>query len=496
MRSFRQPLLPRFLSLMRQYRHSACVGSYSMASLTTRSLLMLLALSVMPGCSSFLRKPPALSQEIPSAWRNQSESQTAVLGPAPDFHSWWRAFDDTELDHLVNQALQDNLTLAQAGYRVHAARELAWHSQASFLPNLSVHSLAIPNPTGSASYFQLGPDVAWEIGLFGLSHNSNQVAQGDIGLAEADRQAARVSLVAEVARVYIVMRSAQQRLALSEEIVATLQHKLALTRIRLEQQLATTTELHRTEAELSQAQSMLTEPQSAITQAQHQLAVLLAQTEPDATLAAGITAPPTLRDLRIDQTPADLLRTRPEIKRAEQAVLKSAGERGLAWADLFPKLTLHGLLTYSFSESGKRVGDVDGIFSVGPSIDIPLFDWGQRRAALHAREDELSAAVLAYRQSVLEGIAETETALALVARLRLRTMQEQTTIAALEQGDASIQAALRLGLADGIARADSSTALLQAKLQLVQTQEAHSIAFILLYKALGGAPLPTPDATQ
>ncbi|QBB71539.1 efflux transporter outer membrane subunit [Pseudolysobacter antarcticus] len=459
-----------------------------------RALTTLAFLVVIAGCGEAPVRPAEQTHDIPPSWRNLHQADTN-LGPAPDFRSWWRAFNDAELDRLVDLALRDNLTLAQAGYRVHAARELAWRTQASFLPNLSVHTIAIPNPTGTASYIQAGPDVAWEIGLFGLSHHSNEVAKGDIGLAEADRQAARVSLVAEVARIYVSMRSAQQRFLLLDQIVQMLQQKLKLTQTRVQQQLATTTELHRAEAELSQAQSMLIDPQSAITQAQHQLAVLLAQTEPDPALSI-VATPPTLRDLRIEQTPADLLRTRPEIKRAEQAVLKSAGERGLAWADLFPKLTLHGLLTYSFIEGGKHVGDVDGIFSIGPSIDIPLFDWGQRRAALHAREDELAASLLAYRQAILEGIAETENALALNERLRQRVAQEQITIAALEQSDASMQAALRLGLADGINRADSASALLQAKLQLSQAQEAHSLAFILLYKALGGAPLPAPDAEQ
>ncbi len=451
-------------------------------------------LVVIAGCGEAPVRPAELTHDIPQSWRNLRQADSN-LGPAPDFRSWWRAFNDAELDRLVDLALRDNLTLAQAGYRVHAARELARRTEASFLPNLSAHTIAIPNPTGTASYIQAGPDVAWEIGLFGLSHNSNEVAKGDIGLAEADRQAARVSLVAEVARIYVSMRSAQQRFLLLDQIAQTLRRKLALTHSRVQQQLATTIELHRAEAELSQAQSALIEPQSAITQAQHQLAVLLAQTEPDPALSI-VAMPPTLHDLRIEQTPADLLRTRPEIKRAEQAVLKSAGERGLAWADLFPKLTLHGLLTYSFIEGGKHVGDIDGIFSLGPSIDIPLFDWGQRRATLHAREDELAASLLAYRQAILEGIAETENALALNEQLHQRVAQEQITISALEQADASTQVALRLGLADGINHADSASALLQAKLQLAQTQEAHSLAFILLYKALGGAPLPAPDAEQ
>jgi multidrug efflux system outer membrane protein len=459
-----------------------------------RALSVLVFVVVITGCAEAPVRPAELTHDIPHSWRNIYPADND-FGPAPDFRSWWRAFNDAELDHLLDQALRDNLTLAQAGYRVHAARELAWRTQASFLPNLSVHTIAIPNPTGTASYIQAGPDVAWEIGLFGLSHNSSEVAKGDIGVAEADRQAARVSLVAEVARIYVGMRSAQQRFLLLNQIMQTLQRKLALTQTRVRQQLATMTELHRAEAELSQAQNRLIEPQSAISQAQHQLAVLLAQTEPDPSLSI-VAMPPTLRDLRIEQTPADLLRTRPEIKRAEQAVLKSAGERGLAWADLFPKLTLHGLLTYSFIEGGKHAGDVDGIFSLGPSIDIPLFDWGQRRATLHAREDELAASLLAYRQAILEGIAETETALALNEQLRQRVAQEQITIAALEQVDVSTQVALRLGLTDGISHADSASAVLQAKLQLAQAQEAHSLAFILLYKALGGAPLPVPEVEQ
>src|SRR6185312_6319848 len=171
---------------------------------------------------------------------------------------------------------------------------------------------------------------------------------------------------------------------------------------------------------------------------------------------------PQLADVNVESVPADLLRTRPEIRYAETQVLKAAGELGIAKADMYPRLALGSSLTFAALVKGRtRLGDVNNTFAIGPIINIPLFDWGQRRAVRDAREDQLQAALIAYRQAVLQGAAEVE-----------------SDLAALHAAGQKLQSA------------DAKLALSESELDREQARLAHGLAFVALYKALGGAPLP------
>lgn len=442
------------------------------------------ALGVLAGCVAPAR--PNLKPDLPATWRNA----TAASAPAPDLRGWWKAFSDAELDRLVDQALADNLTIAQAALRLEGARALAGHRYSAFLPQLGAHTLSEPTPDSSASYFQFGFDARWELGLFGRSKSQARISMADLGVAEADAQAARVSVVAEVVRSYIELRGAQHRLQLLQQVGAGAQDKVDLTETRLRLRLASANELARARIELASSRAALAEPQLAIERNRQKLAVLLGRSEPLPEWS-GTGAQPRLGDLGIESMPADLLRTRPEIQRAESEVLKALGEYGVARADRFPRIGLGGSLTYSSRVLGHgRLSDADAITTIGPAIDIPLFDWGARKAAADAHEKELSASVLAYRQTVLEGVAEAETAMAALAQQRERAAALAGGVASLEQAKAANGTLSRLGLADGFDRISANAELAQARLELAAAEQDRGIAFIALYKALGGAPLP------
>lgn len=458
---------------------------------SARTLWLACAIAVFGGCAA--PTVPELKPDTPVAWQHASASANA---PAPDLRSWWKAFNDPELDRLIEQAIADNLTVRQAEQHIKAARALARHTNSDFLPQLGLHTFSEPTPDSAASYFQLGFDAEWEFGFFGRATSHARVTSADLGIAQSDTQAARVSVVAETARVYVELRSAQQRLGLLDQLVTSANDKVALTATRERLALASSNDLARAQAEQAGTEAALYEPRLAIERCRQQLAVLLGRSEPDAALVTA-GAVPVLGDLRIESAPADLLRTRPEIRHAENDVLKAAGEAGLARSDLFPRLGLGGSLTYSAKVIGHtKLHDADGIINFGPVIDIPLFDWGARRAIYQARDAELSASVYAYRQAVLEGVAETETAMATLEQQRERAVALRRSLAAIERGAAATKILGRLGLADGIDRAASNAALVRARLEMAEAEQARSIAFIALYKAMGGAPLPSGKAAS
>ena len=436
--------------------------------------------------------PKLPAGDLPAHWRNASPE----LGPSPDLTSWWKRFDDPQLNALVDQALNDNLDVAQAVWKLRAARALEDASNATFRPHLGFQTIEQPNPQNTASYFQAGFDATWEFGLFGRSAATGHIAQADSGAAEAELQDARVSLVAEVVREYLQLRAAQRSEALLETAAEAAQKKVDLLRVQEHLQLASKMEVDQGVAAAAKAESQLADPRAVIAQHAQALALLLGKSEPDPAWLKP-TPLPKLAAGNVDSVPANLLRTRPEIRYAETQVLKAAGELGIAKADMYPQLALGSSLTFAALVKGRtRLGDVNNTFAIGPIINIPLFDWGQRRKVRDARKDQLRAALLAYRQAVLKGAAEVESDLAALHASAQRA-QGAATAATAAQGSLDLSEKLQgLGQADGLQLADAKLAFTESELDREQARLAHGLAYVALYKALGGAPLPKEVASD
>jgi outer membrane protein, multidrug efflux system len=440
----------------------------------------------MGACVS-VQVPKLPGNDLPGHWRNAG---SAGLGPAPDLTGWWKSFRDPELNGLVARALRDNLDVRQAAYKLRAARALEVESADRFKPHLDFRTIEQPNPENTASYFQAGFDATWEFGLFGRSDAAGHVAAANAGEAAADLQSARVSLVAEVVRAYVQLRAAQRSAALLQDGARAAERKLQLLRVRARLKLASQLEVERATADAAEAEARLADPRAEIAQRAQTLALLLGTSEPD---SAWLTPKPVprLAAVNVTSVPADLLRTRPGIRYAEAKVLEAAGELGIATADLYPRLALGSSLTFAALVKGQtHLGDVNDTFAIGPIIDIPLFDWGERRAERNARDAQLQAALLAYRQAVLEGAAEVESDLAALHAAGRRLALADKAAAASRRAAGLSGKLNKLGQADQLDVADASLALAQSELEREQARVARDVAFVALYKALGGAPLP------
>ncbi len=448
-----------------------------------------LALSLLAGCSVAPTVPqPRIA--LPGHF-----AQAPALGPRPDLAHWWRGFGDPVLDTLVTRALHENLDLQAAGERLAAARALAPTVTARYLPQLSLYTNQQPTPGSTASYFQVGFDAVWQLGVFGRAESERRVIAGNAGLAAADLAAARVAVVAEVVRNYLALRAAQAQAALEAELVAAAQRRVTLTRVRIAQHLAAPETGDAALAALDTARAEASAAPAAIVVARQQLAVLLGEAEPDPmlTAVAPLPAPPAATAVL---PPADLLRTRPDIQRAEAAVLRAAGELGIARADLYPRLALGWTMTASARTAGGEIGRLRGIPSFGPIINMPLFDWGLRQAQVRANDHALRAAVLSYRQTVLTAVGETEQALAQLAAARERATQSAAATVALQRAAQAAATRARLGLADGLQGDGANIATLRAALVASQAREAEGVAWVALYKAQGGAaPVTAPPPT-
>lgn len=459
----------------------------------TTALSAVLASLLLMACGT-PPSPPALPSALPAHWSSAPAADMQV--PAADLQSWWTSLGDPQLDTLVQRALAQNLTLAQARSRIRQARLLAGRDSAQFLPVLALGARTVQDAAAIDNYAHVGLDATWELGLFGLRESVDHGARSRVDQAVAGEQAARVSVVAEVVRQYLLLRGAQQDLALAQRLLALDDRALGLHEIRQRTRTGAMDERRAVELRRAQTEAGLATPRQAAAASAQALAVLLAQTgvEPAWTRVADAPDMPPApaafpAAFRLRELPFDLLRYRPDVRQAEAEVARAAAELGIARADLYPRITLGLSHIYAYNLTQNRRNVSASLPAIGPVIDIPLFDWNRRRAAADAREEALAASLLAYRQALVEAYGETETALSALARAGERS-ERLTEARRLQERQLAQQAVReRLGLASALERLDAERGLLQADVELAAARSAGTQAFVLLYRTLGGAPL-------
>ncbi len=450
---------------------------------------MLGSLAALAGCATTAM--PELSPPTPAAWRHVSPADASVV----DLRGWWHVFHDPRLDALVDTSLRDNLNVASAHERLLAARATMRTANAPFLPAVQGKTNDVVDPDASASFFVAGFDAIWELPLFGRGTASRRQARGNLDASMADLQSVRVSLVGDVVRSWLELRSAIHRKQLLGAIRDARQKQLDLLQIRLKLQLAAPSNVAQAEVALAHAAAAMDESQHVIDVSSQSLATLIGSNQPNPEwLQKGDE--PDLGAWRLASTPADLLRTRPEIARARADVLSAAGDAGIARADMYPSLGIGGSIVWSTNLTTHRRTNDNAIASAGPIINIPLFDWGLRQSRSHAKNHELKAAVFAYRQAVLEGVSEVENALGTMEKQRRQEHRSRVMMKALAGERDAVTERVRLGLDNPLDQLDSVVASDEAHLQGIQAQTARGVAFVSLYKALGGAPLPDDASKQ
>ena len=447
-------------------------------------------MSLLAGCAAPV--DVKLDKETPDLWRQQL---TQKAGSA-DLAQWWKSWNDPALNALVDEALAQNLDVAQAVLRLRQQRLLAGASNATFMPVVSAGGKTLQDIAAVDSYFHASIDVSWDLGLFGDSQAARRSADAGVLDAQAQLHAARVALVADVVHRYLDIRQAQvQRgLALSQQQQA--QRQLKLLQVRQAQRLADTQTLEQQQLQLRGVQAQLTTLDEAQARAAHALAALLGRDrpEPQWLQADAAAALPQLQAIAV--LPADLLRRRPDIQSAEAAVEQAAAEVGVSRAALYPRLTLTGSLLFAYNLTRNHRTTSDYIPMVGPQIDIPLFDWGRRRAVADGKELALQASIKAYRQAVLNGIAEAEGALAAIAAQQQRQqalLSAQQIHAARDKAQAVRQ---KLGLSSELTGLDNARASLQTQSELATAKAAEALAYVALYNAVGAAPLDDAAVVQ
>jgi outer membrane protein, multidrug efflux system len=442
---------------------------------------------------------------VDTGFVNASEPGLAAGDPA---ERYWTTFDDPLLTQLVEDSIMHNTDLQAATANLQAARaarRLAGYDQfPTVTANASYAKLLesgqeLPGYTFNQREFdtaQAGFDGLWELDLFGRVRRNVEAARADVGASEATLRDARVSVIAEVARDYFILRGLQDQLSLTRRNADVQASTLKLTRVRLEAGRGNELDTSRAEAEYQTTLSTIPSLEATIATTIYRVSVLTGR-QP-AALTAQLSAPapmPQLPAFSSIGTPERLLRRRPDVRVAERQLAASTARVGVAMGDLFPKVTLVGEVGYSAASFGQFGQSQARYFQAGPSISWAAFDMGRVLARIGESRAQTDAALAHYQSAVLNALEDAEGSM--ITYGRSQTSRQALQIAAAASDKAADLAEKRFegGLIDFLEVLDAQRTALSAELTLSQSRTDTATALIAVYKALGaGWAIPESSA--
>lgn len=464
-------------------------------------LAAMAAAAALAACSTMPGERP-LNPTLPANWTD------APAGAEQPVSDWWQNFNDSALTSLVNEALLNGPSVQQSLLRVREARALSHSTVAQFLPELSatgqgqytraVENGALPTAGGGTEREQMtgsyGGSVSWEIPLFSRIEAAVVGSRANTRGAVADVRAAQVTLAADVAQAYVDLRAAQASRAALERSVATADELAGILEISYNAGIVSEADAAdaRRQAEATRARlpGLVIEERRA----ENVLAVLRGlapgteSAETRAVLDAEDQPVPFMQLTQAPAAPADLIRMRPDVARAEAQALVAAAGVSNARTDLLPRLNLTGSILTSDAIIGDPL-NVGGTFATGtPFISIPLFDWGSRFARVRERDAQFDQALLQYRQVVTQAIAEASNALVALDQGRVRLDSARRAEASAETAARGSRAAYGAGIQSLADRLRSEQQLIDANLTRIDAEAQAARAAIATYRAFGGGP--------
>ena len=411
---------------------------------------------------------------------------------------YWTRFDDPMLNDLVQEALLHNQDLAAASANLQAARaarRLTGFDQfptvtaaAGYSKSLYSSQQAFGAPFAEREYdtANLGFDGLWELDLFGRVRRNVEAARADVGASAATLQDARVSVIAEVARDYFVLRGLQDQLELTKRNASNQESTLTLTRNRLEAGRGNELDTSRAEAQWQTTVASIPTLEATIATTIYRLSVLTGR-QPAALSErlSPVTSMPALPPLNAIGTPEQLLRRRPDVRVAERRLAAATARIGVATGDLFPKVTMVGEIGYSAPGFSGFGTDEGRYFSFGPSITWAAFDLGRVEARIGESKALTTAALATYQGAVLNALEDTEGALITYGRAQTRRRSLQVAAAASDKAADLARKRFEGGLIDFLEVLDAERTALSAELLLSQSRTDTATSLIAVYKALG-----------
>lgn len=456
---------------------------------------VLLLTLLLAGCAvgPDYRKPEITT---PAAWHSAMKGGLKAASPqSVPLAQWWNGLGDAQLSRLIKEAVANNLDLKLAQSRLREARGRRAMSAADRFPTLKAGAAA--DRSRSSEEMGIGGglvsqawsaqfDASWELDIFGARRHALEAATATVQASQEDLRDVQVSLLAEVALDYVEARAFQARLAIARSNLASQTESWHIARWRFEAGLSTQLDEDQARLNLEQTRATLPSLQAGLEQSKNRLAFLLGRQSGQLAELDTVAAIPAVPAEVAVGIPADTLRQRPDVRRAERQLAAASAQVGAARAALYPNFSLSGGLGLQALSSAKLLQAGARMFSVAANAGWTLFDAGRIRQTIEVQNALQEQALIGYESAVRAAVRDLENAFVAYA-------EELNRRAALYDAVQAAQGAAQLatrqydaGLIDFLTVLDSQRSLLSLQDQSIQSEAAVTSNLARLYKALGG----------
>ena len=411
--------------------------------------------------------------------------------------NWWEVFGDGGLDQLEAQAARENQNLKAATARVNQARATARVARGELLPNLSlspgwVRQRYSPNQVPSfgnptANTFNVPLDFSYEVDLWGRVRRSFEGTRAEAQASLADYYNVLLTLQSDVAQNYFGLRALDAEIGTVASTVDLRKEQLKLVRSRFEGGIGNELDIARAETELATTEAEAAALAQRRTELENALAILVG-VNPAVfrlpALAAGnwSPVPPEIPA----GLPAELLERRPDVSEAERLLASANARIGVAKAAFFPVVSLTASGGYLSGELDNLFNWDSRVWSIGPSISLPIFAGGRNRANYHRSQAAFEEAVARYRQQVLVAFADVENSLSGIRHLADQAAAQRRAVTQARRAADLATQRYRSGIVAYIEVIDANRDALQAERASAQLTGQRLITTVQLIKALGG----------
>lgn len=426
---------------------------------------------------------------------------------AAEIATFWRGFGDATLNALIDRALQANGDVKLAAARLQEARASLGEADAAQRPGVGIDTSAtrairpITQQPGTSRSVRTGNTydasfvANWELDLFGRLRRGSEAALALVDAGQAGVAAAQTAVAAEVARNYLELRGLQQRLRVTEDSLVNQRDALRITQARVDNGRGTQLDLARARGLVAGTEATLPALQTAIERSVYRLATLTAQ--PPRELLTRLSAPEPLPSLPLTDlaalpagTPEQWLQRRPDLIAAERQLAAATAGIGIARSELYPRLSLSGLLGLNAATVGDLGKGESARYSLGAGLSWTPFDLGAIRSRIRASEARQQQSLASFEQAVAVALEETEGAFSSYTRSAQRAAKLDEAIRAATEAAQLARQRYDAGVTDFLAVLDAERELLSNRDQQLQAQVGTATSLVAVYRALGGGWTP------
>jgi NodT family efflux transporter outer membrane factor (OMF) lipoprotein len=462
--------------------YSACISS-------------LIFLFFLPGCvvgpdyrTPVVTSAPAWHAELSGGLKNGA-NESAQLA------RWWQTLGDPLLSSLVDEAAANNLDLKLAAARLRESRARRGVSAADRLPTVKAgagigHNRSSEEMGTGASRtsdnYSAQFDASWELDLFGGNRRALEAASATVEASLENMRDVQVSLLAEVVLAYIEIRSYQAQIDSTGATIASLAETEQLAGWRFQAGLVSQLDVEQARLNLEQTRAQLPTLLSQMEQSKNNLALLLGRM-PGGLKELQVKMPLPLAPVEVAiGVPAETLRQRPDIRRAERQLAAATAQIGEAEAARYPDLTLSGTLGLQAVSLGNLLNPGALMYSLAANTAATIFDGGRLKQKVEIQNALQEQALISYQSAVQGALRDVENGLVAYAEEQNRCRMLKSAVQSAQHSEGLAQDQYAAGLIDFTTVLDTQRSLLSLQEQLILSEAAVTSNLARLYKALGG----------